>query len=483
MSDGGTLATSRTRTGRRRFLKNSALAAGGALLGGAGLNAISPLIWREPLPLEPNRSYWSRSQPPQNPALAADLDVDVAVLGGGLTGLSAAYFIRRVSPQKSVAVLEAMGCGNGASGRNGAMVLTMTADRYMNFSSAPAVDKQIYDLTAANIRSLASLSAASGVDCELETHGALQVFDNAADAAAAREYVRQARSLGMPVEFWDARQVLSALGTEVYEGGFFDPSGGQVHPMKLVQVFKTAAASVGAVIYENTRVDRIEEGRELVLHAGRHTIRARSLVLASNAFTPNLGYLRNSVVPLREFVAMTRPFSEAELKEIGWRLRVPFNDSRTEVFYLGLTQEGRIHIGGGTPRYDFNNGIGHAGVASQVSRLQRELGRIFPRLAGIEFDVHWDGVVDWSLDAAPAVGTTGRHRNIHYGLGYSGHGVNLTSIFGRIIADLEAGRGDAWQHYPFVNANLYYVPNEPFRWLAAQSGLAWYRLTEPAHGA
>jgi gamma-glutamylputrescine oxidase len=139
-----------------------------------------------------------------------DLDVDVAVLGGGLTGLSAAYFIRRVSPQKSVAVLEAMGCGNGASGRNGAMVLTMTADRYMNFSSVPAVDKQLYDLTAANIRSLAALSAASAVDCELETHGALQVFDNAADATAAREYVRQARSLGMPVEFWDARQVLGA---------------------------------------------------------------------------------------------------------------------------------------------------------------------------------------------------------------------------------------------------------------------------------
>jgi gamma-glutamylputrescine oxidase len=482
VSDSDTLAKSRIRAGRRRFLKNSALVGGGALLGGAGLNAISPMIWREPLPLEPNRSYWARSQPPQNPALAADLDVDVAVLGGGLTGLSAAYFIRRVSPQKSVAVLEAMGCGNGASGRNGAMVLTMTADRYMNFSSTPAVDKQIYDLTAANIRSLASLSAASGIDCELETQGALQVFDNAADAKAAREYVRQARSLGMPVEFWEARQVIGALGTEVYEGGFFDPSGGHIHPMKLVHVFKTAAESVGAAIYESTRVDSIDEGRELVLHAGAHTIRAKSLVLASNAFTPNFGFLRNSVVPLREYVAMTRPLSEQELREVGWRLRVPFNDTRTEVFYLGLTQEGRIHIGGGTPRYDFNNGGGDTGVAASVSRLQRELGRIFPRLAGIEFDVHWSGVVDWSLDASPSVGTTGKHRNIFYGLGYSGHGVNLTSIFGRIIADLAAGREDAWKHYPFVNASLDYVPNEPFRWLAAESGLAWYRLTEPARG-
>jgi gamma-glutamylputrescine oxidase len=474
------IVASQAAASRRRFLKNSALAGGGALLGAGGLNLISPWIWREPLPLDLNRSYWARSQAPQNPALAKDMEVDVAVLGGGLTGLSAAYFIRQASPRKSVAVLEARGCGNGASGRNGAMVLTMTADRYMSFSSEPAMDKQIYDLTVDNIRFLSKLSAASGIDCELETNGAVQVFGSAQDAAAAREYVRRARALGMPVEFWDGSQVAGALGTPVYEAGFFDPNGGQIHPMKLVNVFKTAAERAGASIYENTEVDGVEEGRELVLHTrGGHSVRAKSLVLASNAFTPNLGFLRNSVMPLREYVAMTRPFSEQELGEIGWRLRAPFNDSRTEVFYLGLTRDGRIHIGGGTPRYNFNNGMDRAGVGrTQERQMLKELGRIFPRLAGIEFDVCWDGVVDWSLDASPSVGVTGKRGNIFYGLGYSGHGVNLSSIFGRIIADLEAGRGEAWKHYPFANANLYYVPNEPFRWLAAESGLAWYGLTE-----
>jgi glycine/D-amino acid oxidase-like deaminating enzyme len=99
-------------------------------------------------------------------------------------------------------------------------------------------------------------------------------------------------------------------------------------------------------------------------------------------------------------------------------------------------------------------------------------------LAGVEFEVNWSGMIDWSLDAAPSVGTTGKHRNIFYGLGYSGHGVNLTSIFGRIIADLEAGREAQWTQYPFVNAHLKYVPNEPFRWMAAKGSLAWYGLTE-----
>jgi glycine/D-amino acid oxidase-like deaminating enzyme len=217
-----------------------------------------------------------------------------------------------------------------------------------------------------------------------------------------------------------------------------------------------------------------------VLHTrdGRN-VRAKSLVLASNAFTSRLGFFRNSILPLRECIGVTRPFSEQELLEIGWRRRVPFNDDRTQVYYLGITSDRRIHIGGGAPLYSFDNDGGNAAaVRLQVARLQRELGRIYPRLAGIEFETSWDGMIDWSLDASPSVGVFGRQRNIFYALGYSGHGVNLTSIFGRIIADLEAGRGAAWNQYPFVNARLDYVPNEPFRWLAAQSALAWYRLTE-----
>jgi len=465
---------------RRRFLKKAALAGGGALLGTVSLNQISPRIWREPLGFEPNRSYWASSQPPQNPPLTDDIAVDVAVLGAGFTGLSTAYYIRRISPHKSVVVLEAKGCGNGASGRNGAMVLTMTADRYMHFSSAPAIDKKIYDLTAENIRALSKLSAATGIDCELETNGALQVLVTPESVRAAKAYVQEARSLGMPVEFWDKQRLVSAIGTEAYEAGFFDPSGGHIHPMKLVSVFKTAAENVGAEIYESTTVASIEEGREHLLHTtGGHTIKAKSLVLATNAFTSRLGFFRNSIVPVHEYVAVTQPFREQQLAEIGWRKRVPFNDSRTEVFYLGLTQDHRIHIGGGSPSYFFNGGRGDASdAASHFAQLQRELVRIYPRLLGVKFEVGWDGVVDWSIDASPSVGCTGRHKNIFYGLGYSGHGVNLTSIFGRIIADLEAGREEPWRQYPFVNASLEYVPNEPFRWLGAKSGLAWYRLTE-----
>ena len=465
---------------RRRFLKNSAWAGGAAVLGAVSLDRVSPRIWHAPLSLEPNLGYWARSQPPLNPKLTDDLKVDVAVVGGGLTGLSSAYFLRSISPHKSVAVLEAMGCGNGASGRNGAMVLTMTADRFMNFSSDPAMDRQIYDLTAENIRFLSKLSAATGIDCELDTYGALQVLESDGDLRAAQAYVQKARELGMPVEFWDSPRVAGAVGTNVYRGGFFDPSCGHVHPMKLVHVFKAAAQGAGAKIFENTLVEHIEEGsREHLLRtADGRTVKARSLVLAANAFTPQLGFLQNSILAIHEYVAVTQPFSEQELMQIGWRLPVPFNDNRTEVFYLGLTQDRRIHIGGGTPHYSFNNGAATGVMRSHVLQLQRELARIYPKLSGIEFAQSWGGVIDWSLDASPSVGRTGRYGNIFYAIGYSGHGVNLTSVFGRIIADLEAGREEPWRKYPFVNNRLYYIPNEPFRWLAAEAGIAFYRLTE-----
>jgi glycine/D-amino acid oxidase-like deaminating enzyme len=116
--------------------------------------------------------------------------------------------------------------------------------------------------------------------------------------------------------------------------------------------------------------------------------------------------------------------------------------------------------------------------ASHYAWLRRELVRLYPRLDGLEFEAAWTGVVDWSLNGSPSVGRTGKHNNIFYGLGYSGHGVNFTSVFGRIIADLEAGRDNLWKPFPFFNASFDYVPNELFRWLAAQSGLASNRLTE-----
>ena len=465
-------------TSRREFLKKSAYATGGAMLSLAALNQISPLIWKPRVPLEPNDSFWARYRLPPSPPVTSDLDVDVAVVGGGFTGLSSACFIRRASPHKRVALLEARHCGSGASGRNGAMVLTMTADRYMNFSADPQMDKRIYELTVQNIAFLVALGQQTGVDCEWQMRGALQVLGTAEDRKAAKDYVRQARQIGIPVEYWESPQIERAIGTAAYQAAFFDPNCGQVHPMKLVSAWKAAAEAADVAIYENTVVQHVQEGRTHVLStSGGHQVRARALVLAANAFTPGLGFMKNAIVPVQEYVAITAPLSAEELALTGWRQPMAFNDSRTEGFYLGLTPDRRIHIGGGAPGYAFNNARADASSdPSHQAQLHQELSRLYPALSAVAFEGSWHGVVDWSLDASPSVGTTGRYNNVYYGIGYSGHGVNLTSLFGRIIADLEAGNSDPWTQYPFVNNRLYYVPNEPFRWLAAKAAMAWNEL-------
>jgi gamma-glutamylputrescine oxidase len=219
-----------TKLNRRSFLKSAALTGAGAAVGVQALDQLSPRIWPEETVFEPNHSYWAKSAASVNSALAENMDVDVAIIGGGFTGLSSAYYIRKNSPAKQVVVLEAVSCGNGASGRNGAMVLNMTADRYMNFSSDPAMDKRIYDLTSANIRTLSALAAEVQVDCELDVNGSLQVLNTASDVADSKRYVERARTLGIPVEYWDKEQTAAAIGTRCTKARFTTQTAARCTP-------------------------------------------------------------------------------------------------------------------------------------------------------------------------------------------------------------------------------------------------------------
>ena len=466
---------------RRRFLQTSALVSAGGIACATTINFASPYLLPEKSQFEENRSFWSAELPPANPPLQRDLEVEVAIIGGGLTGLSSALYLRRNSPGRSVVVLEASRCGNGASGRNGAMLLTLTEDRYMQSSSDPALDKRIYDLTADNIRRLLEFSARYGVDAEIDQDGALQVCNTSEQAAEARTYCQQARTFGLPVEFWDNEKTAQAIGTRLYAGAYFDPQSGQLHPGKLARLFKLAAQAEGAQIFDQSPVVHIEEGSQLTLTlASGHIVKSKTLILATNAYSSKLGYLRNATSPIFDYVAMTAPLTKARLAQIGWTRRIPFNDCRTEVFYLGLTHDNRVHIGGGPVDYVFNNGLSEPANASRrFGALRAELSRIYPALREEPFELTWSGLVDMSLDQTPSVGRMGKYLNILYAIGFSGHGVNLTSVFGRILADLVEQKDASWKWLPYLNRLPAYTPNEPFRWIGVQLALAFHRSKDP----
>ena len=469
------------KSSRRNFLRKTALTGAGGVAAAAACNVVSPCVVREEMVFDANQSYWANALPAPNPPLAENIDAEVAIIGAGLCGLSTAYYLKKDGATKGrVVVLEAVRCGNGASGRNGAMILTMTADRYMQWSGDSELDKRIYDLTAANICKLSELSRSLGIDAEIEQNGALQVCNTKADAAQARNYVQKAQAARLPCEFWEKEKVVEALGTRAYEGAFFDPGSGQVHPGKLVTLFKVAAESAGVDIFEQTPVVHIEEGERIRIWTkdGR-TVSAQSLVLATNSYSSKLGYLRRATTPVFDYVGITAPLSATALALAGWESRIPFNDCRTEVFYLGQTRDHRIHIGGGPVDYLFNNGLGQPHNAeTRYAALHGELVRIFPALATEPFALQWGGFVDMSLDESPAVGRMGKHDNIFYAIGFSGHGVNLTSIFGEILSDLIHGNRADWRWLPYLDRLPPYIPNEPFRWLGVQLALGCYRLED-----
>jgi len=462
---------------RRSLLRRAALTTAGVALGGVGINELAPVVDAERIGVDENASFWARALPAAGPPLDRALDVDVVIVGAGLTGLSTAYHLRRLLPGRQVAVLEARRCGNGASARNGGMLLPSTGERYLVPGTDAALDRRVHELTLENIAFLRQLQDELGMDAELDPTGAFHALRSADDARHAATDASRLRDRGIAVEYWTREQAAAAIGTSAYAGALFDPGAGHVHPGKLVALWKRAAELSGAHIYEGTPVTQIEEGavHMLTTAAGRR-VRAPVLVLATNAYGTQLGYLRAAIAPVWSHVAVTPPLADAQLAALGWSARAPFDDDRTELFYLGRTRDGRVHIGGGRVDYSFNDAAPAAPVrAKRYQALHAELARLYPMLRDVPFETAWSGAVDMSIDAAPALGRMGRADNVYYAIGYSGHGVNLSSVFGRILADLIAGFGAQWAWLPYLNRTPPYLPNEPYRWLSIRARLAAIR--------
>lgn len=181
-------------------------------------------------------------------------------------------------------------------------------------------------------------------------------------------------------------------------------------------------------------------------------------------------------MPVYNHVAASVPLTGAQVAALAWNTRAPFNDSRKLVHYLGMTHDNRVYIGGGSPDYDFNDGIEEHQGAEVVGDLRRKLGQLYPRLGPVQFATTWDGLVDMTLDWAPTVGVSGKEHNIYHGIGYCGHGVNLAFLFGRIIAELQQGKENQWVWLPYLNRRPPYLPNEPFRWLGIEGEIAYSGL-------
>ena len=205
----------------------------------------------------------------------------------------------------------------------------------MHVASTPRMHKRLYDLTANAMHEEVALAHDAGFETEAELKGVLRTL-RPGDVDTARAYVDEAKAAGVPIEFWSAEKTRATLGVTHCAGALFDPNGSHVDPMRLTLGLGAAAASSGALIFEDSPVVEVEEGQTLRLHlAGGQTVKTPAAVLATNTYTTQLGFLRNAIFPAHNYMGITPPLTPEQLARAGLQSHLPFMDSRYNLMYAG----------------------------------------------------------------------------------------------------------------------------------------------------
>jgi glycine/D-amino acid oxidase-like deaminating enzyme len=423
----------------------------------------------EPLPIE-QACYWLARLPRREvEALRASLDTDVAVVGGGLTGLWTALFLKELEPSRDVTVLEQGTVACGASGRNAGM-LAETLDHshglaIRHFGRAEAV--RLAALGEANVRELAGFLRERDIGCDYEPTGRLMVALTEAHLAEARRNLALARSLGVETHRLLGREELQAqVHSPLYLGGLEVQGGAILDPARFTDGLRREAVRLGVRVLERTRVEALEaDGAGVRLRAGGTAIRARRAVLATSAYTHQLlPRTSRRFVPLYDYILVSEPLTPAQWEAIGWRGRQGITDGRTFFNYCRPTPDGRVLWGTSEAAYHRGNRVDpscdHSPRHDQA--LRESWRRTFPQLAGLGWPYAWGGPICSTTRLTPYFGRALGGR-AWYGLGYTGHGLGSTRLAGRILAHLVLDRPGELLSLGMVRRKPFPYPPEPLR--------------------
>ncbi len=423
------------------------------------------------IPEEYQKSYWLQSLAPAirpNAELEGEQRADVVVIGGGYTGLSTAFHLKKLDRSIDVKVLESHICGYGASGRNGGFSMTLfgltKAITQLRFGRERAVAAQRYMEEAVDY--LHHLITENKLDCDYEQSGYLLVATSSAQKRRLEHEFKIAERWRLNgIERWDGQRLRREFQTRAYLLGWFEPRCGILHPAKLARAMKRLAESRGAVIYENSPVQRISrtgQGAFRVI-TEKGVITADAMVLATNAYSIAFPELRALQTPIFTHIVLTEPLSDEQMAAIGWRCRAGIEDARNFIHYYRLTRDNRIAMGGGDVTLTFGRNLNKDINARIFRHLERHLLTIFPQLEGIRFTHRWGGPVSITTDMAPVIGFLGKDRRAVFSLGCIGHGVSMTHYNGLTIAELLCGQSTPRTEMFFVGRKIIPWPPEPVR--------------------
>jgi glycine/D-amino acid oxidase-like deaminating enzyme len=405
------------------------------------------------------------------PALGRDLQCDVAIIGGGFTGLWTAHALSERDPSLRIVVLEREVCGFGASGRNGGWAegeLAGSLEKYAAQSSMPEALRQVRAMFA-TVDEMRRVIDAEGIDCGFARGGAVRVARNDAQARRQRAEIEHHRDLGLTeeeVRLLDADAARAMCNASEVRGGIFLSACASVDPARLVRGLADACERRGITIHEQTEVTAIQDRRVTTNH---RTVRADVVVRATEAYTRDLPGERRTLIPIYSLMVATAPLPDEVFDEIGLAGRPTFADDRYMVVYGQRTEDNRLAFGGRSVPYAFGSAIRTSLEQRNQSHEQiaRSLRELFPVIGDAEITHRWGGVLgaprNWmpSVQFDPSTGfaTAG---------GYVGEGVAAANLAGRTLADLIVGNRTELTTLPWVGVRSRKWEPEPFRWIGVR---------------
>ena len=437
---------------RRAFLTAAATATAGGVAGVVGERALEERYRAPAGPFFGQRSHchWIESAgiedtPPLRP-LHGDHTADVVVVGGGYTGLSAALHLAESFPERRIVLLEGARVGYGASGRNCGLVLpfiTGAEATVHDLVEAGRIDeaRKLYSATSAGIGLIEDLVATRGVDCEWEPVECLLGAVTPRHEARLEREQRMYAALGLDATWLPENELRRRVDVAGYRGALTIPASGMINPAKLATGLLALVRAGGVDVHEDSPVVDIAPGTTVSVRTPRGSVRAPVLVLATNAYTQHLGldFLRDRILPVHSFSIATAPLTQAQVAALSWRGREPFMDAQNFFNLFRLTADNRIVLSGGSAFYYYGgaavDGEGH----QDYRRLERDFRRLFPALGDLPITHRWVGHVGMTLDMVPTIGAFGPEQNILFAGGYTGHGVPVAVLAGRLLRDLYAG--------------------------------------------
>lgn len=419
-------------------------------------------------------SYWMSSVDDElvpRPALEGDLDVDVAIVGAGYTGLWTAYYLVTADPSMRVAVLEAQTAGFGASGRNGGWCSALLPQSPAGLAHRHGHARAVALLRAmeSTVDEVGRVAAAEGIDCHYAKGGTVVLARTEPQRQRALTEVAEAQRYGLDLTWLGPDEARRRVGATKVLGATYTPHCAAIHPARLVRGLARVVVGRGVALYERTPVTRIEPGAGAqrpvaVTAAGR--VRADVVVRATEAYTPGLSGLRRRVVPLYSLMITTEPLPPSFWATAGLAQRETFSDYRHLIIYGQRTADDRLAFGGRGAPYHWGSAV--RAEFDRVPRvhaaLHAELRGLFPGLDQARITHAWGGPLAAPRDWSASVGLD-RGTGLAWGGGYVGDGVGASNLAGRTLADLIRGVNSDLTRLPWVGRASRSWEPEPLRWL------------------